>query len=318
MNQTPLATIGITCFNAEDTISRAIESALKQDWPNTEIIIVDDCSADSSNETAARAIVGHENARLLRQPVNSGPAATRNTILQEAKGEFIAFFDDDDESLPGRVSAQIRCLEAYEKASGAGRVICIASGLRRYPNGYTLDLPAIGAAGCAPHGPEFADYLLYFHRRRDWCYGGAAPSCALLARRRVLVEAGGYDDGLRRVEDNDLAIRVAFAGGHFTGVPEPLFVQYSTTASDKSPERNLEAEQAIIRKHRAYLEKKGRYYYALHWHRLRYWHFKRRYGMLLLEFLGIFIRHPFAATRHFLDTGPRRLVHEWRMRRKPA
>ena len=44
----PLITIGITCFNAEKTIERALLSAINQDWPNFEIIVVDDASTDSS------------------------------------------------------------------------------------------------------------------------------------------------------------------------------------------------------------------------------------------------------------------------------
>jgi glycosyltransferase involved in cell wall biosynthesis len=312
----PLATLGITCFNAESTIERALISALKQSWANTEVVVVDDLSSDRSVAAVERMIAGRSNARLVRHELNSGPAAARNTILAEAKGEFVAFFDDDDESLPERVTTQIRCVENYERRSGATLIACCASGLRRYPNGYNLPMAAVGSHGEAPNGPEFADYLLYYRRRPGWFYGGAMPACSLLARRSVFRAVGGFDPNLRRVEDNDFAIRLALMGGHFVGTPEVLFVQHSTNAPDKRPEKNLEGEQAIVRKHRPYLESIGRYYYALHWHKLRYWHFKRRYAALFLEFAGIFIRHPIIATRHFFTTAPRRLIHEWRMSRK--
>jgi glycosyltransferase involved in cell wall biosynthesis len=313
-----LATIGITCYNAETTIARAINSALSQSWRNLEIVVVDDCSTDRSVALVENTIAGRPTARLIRHDVNRGPAAARNTILREATGEFVAFFDDDDESLPERVETQIRHLEGYERTVGATLVACVASGIRRYPNGYTQELPAIGSRGHAPQGPGFADYLLYFHRRRDWDYGGGVPARALLARRSTFLAVGAFDSRLRRVEDNDLAIRLALAGAHFTGPAAPLYVQYATTAPDKSPDKNLEAEQAVVRKYRGYLERKGRYYYALHWHKLRYWHFMRRYDRLIIEFLRIFLRHPIVATKHILATGPRRLAHEWRMTRKPA
>lgn len=309
-----LVTIGLTCFNAADTIRRAINSALGQSWEQLEIIIVDDCSTDTSVEVIAEVIAHCPNARLIRQTTNTGAAGARNTVLENAKGEFIAFFDDDDESLPDRVSVQVARLLEYESTSGEALVLCYASGVRRYPNGYTLELPAIGSRGVVPWGPDFAEYLLYFRRRPNWFYGTAVPTCSLLARTSTLLRAGGFDKSLRRVEDNDLAIRLALAGAHFIGVPQLLFVQYSTSSSDKSPERNLEAEQAIVRKHRKFLDQSGRYYYALHWHKLRYWHFKRRYVQLVLEFLGIFIRYPLASSRHFLSTAPRRLLHEWKMR----
>ena len=44
----PLITIGVTCFDAASTIRRVVLSAVLQDWPNTEIIVVDDCSTDNS------------------------------------------------------------------------------------------------------------------------------------------------------------------------------------------------------------------------------------------------------------------------------
>jgi len=311
-----MSTIGITCFNAQDTIRRAIESAMRQTWSSLEVVIVDDCSTDGSVKVIQETIAPYQNVRLIRHEVNSGAAGARNTILREARGEFIAFFDDDDESLPDRVAVQIQKLLEYERNTSSSQVLCYASGIRRYRNGYTLDLPAIGSRGQAPHGAELADYLLYYRRRPDWFYGTAVPTCALLARTGTLLDAGGFDVDLRRVEDNDIAIRLALAGAHFVGVPQKLFVQYSTSAPDKSPEKNLEAEQAIVRKHRSYLEASGRYYYALHWHYLRYWHFKRRYSRLVLEFLGLFVRYPLASTRHFFTTAPRRLLHEWKMRHR--
>ena len=54
LTESPLISIGITCFNAESTIERAIKSALAQDWPKVEIIVVDDCSTDRSWEELAR------------------------------------------------------------------------------------------------------------------------------------------------------------------------------------------------------------------------------------------------------------------------
>ena len=57
----PLITVGITCFNAADTIARAIESAMKQDWPNKEIIRVESTNASSlltfQNETSSLLIL---------------------------------------------------------------------------------------------------------------------------------------------------------------------------------------------------------------------------------------------------------------------
>lgn len=311
-----MVTIGITCYNAADTIQRAIESALSQDWPNLEILIVDDNSTDHSVGIINKLINNHAQARLILHNTNNGPAAARNTIINEANGEFIAFFDDDDDSFPNRISAQVKSIINFERRKGVSHVACYASGVRLYSNGYKLELNAIGSQGNeAPYGLGVVDYLLLYRRRPDWFYGTGTPACSLLARRNTFRALGGFDAKLRRVEDGDFAIRLALMGGHFIGTPDYLFVQYSTNAYDKSPEKNLEAELALAFKHREYLDSIGCYYYAAHWPQLRYCHFKRRYVAFLRELLGLFIRYPVAVTFHLLATGPRRLAHEHKISR---
>lgn len=312
----PLVTIGVTCYNAADTITRAVASALAQDWPNLEIIVVDDRSSDNS-AAVVEAVIQHDfRARLIRHGCNTGPAGARNTILDHARGEFVAFFDDDDESLPGRISEQVRTLTAYEQRSGAALVACYAAGNRYYSNGYVKPLPAIGVGGRrVPNGPPVADWLLFFRRLADWDYGSGVPACALLARRSTFVLLNGFDAKLRRIEDVDFAIRLALMAGHFIGTKEPLFVQWATTGMDKVPEKNLEAEQAVADKHAAYLRSVQKYRYARSWPLIRYLHFKRRYGCFLMELAPLFIRYPLAVTSQLAVNGPKRLLHEWRMRR---
>jgi glycosyltransferase involved in cell wall biosynthesis len=312
----PLVTIGITCFNAADTILRAVESALSQDWPNIEVVIVDDCSTDGSAKVVMAAIANEPRAKFIRHSCNLGPGAARNTILSEARGEYVSYFDDDDESLPTRISGQVKTLAAHEELLGLGLIACYATGIRRYPNGYSTELPAIGSRGAeTPHGADVANYLLTYRRRPDWFYGSGTPACSLMARRSTFAAVGGFDNEMRRSEDADFAIRLALMGGHFVGTQQTLYVQYSTSAADKSPERNLEAQGLLAYKHRAYLDSIGRFEYAKRWPRLRYWHFSRRYGRFFLEFAALWVRYPFAVSRHILSTGPRRIWHERRIGR---
>ncbi len=314
-----LVTIGVPCFNAQETIARAIQSAQHQDWPNCEILVVDDCSSDRSVAIIEALIQSIDaNIRLIQHSHNQGPAASRNTILKEAKGEFIAFFDDDDEGLPGRITSQVQTLCQYEQQTGASLIACYASGRRYYPNGYEMPLPAIGSQpDGVPHGNALAEYLLIYRKRPDWFYGSGTPTCSLLARASTFAAVGNFDSNLKRVEDADWAIRLALQGGHFIGTTDCLYHQYSTQAADKSYDKNLVAEQQIAQKHRTYLDSINRYYYALHWPKLRYWHFKQQYGAFLWELLRLWIRYPIAISRHLWTTGPQRLRHEQRMNRKP-
>jgi len=306
-------TIGITCFNAADTIHRALESAFAQDWPDIEVVVVDDCSSDGSAAAVDLLIRGRPHARLVRHAVNAGPGAARNTILAEASGEFVVFFDDDDVSLPNRVRAQVSRIVEYEQAHGVRQLACFASGRRRYPNCYELPLPAIGSRPQVPSGLRVADYLLFNQREPGVFYGAGTPTCALMARRSTFAALGGFDPTFRRVEDADFAIRLALADGHFIGCDEELFLQYATVAPDKTPGMNVAAELQLIDKHADYLRSRGRYRYARQWFKLRHLHFSGQRWRFLGALMLFLVQFPVAGTRHVLRSAPSRRAHEKKM-----
>lgn len=306
-------TVGITCYDARDTIARAIASAAAQTWPDVEILVVDDCSTDGSAEVAEAALRAAPNGRLIRRAKNGGVAAARNTLLAEATGRWIAFFDDDDESAPERLAVQVARLEA-ESACGIS-VLCFASGARLYPNGYRVEVDAIGSRPRAPEGEEIVRYLLLNDRAPGVFYGGGVPSCALMASVADLRAVGGYDETLGRVEDMDIAIRLGQAGARFVGCPERLYLQHATVGSDKTPARNLAAELAVVDKHRGWLEARGLYRHARDWFRFREAWFSHRRGDAAMRVLDLMLDRPVLTLRRLLQSGPARLAHERRMDR---
>ena len=98
----PLVTIGIPCFNAAQFIKTAIESALSQTYPNCEVIVVDDGSTDTSLVVASAF---GDRVNVIRRGRQGGNYA-RNTILQEARGEWIQFLDADDRLEPEKIAQQ--------------------------------------------------------------------------------------------------------------------------------------------------------------------------------------------------------------------
>jgi len=103
MEHEPLVSVVIPTYNLCDNLVEAVESVMAQSYPYIELIVVDDGSTD---QTQARMEEYGDNIVYVRQ-ANQGPAAARNTGLETATGEFIAFLDADDLWRPEKVRKQI-------------------------------------------------------------------------------------------------------------------------------------------------------------------------------------------------------------------
>lgn len=306
--------MGLTCFNASDTIPKAIASAAAQDYPNFEILIVDDCSKDNSVEVIEDAIKNIPEARLIRHEQNTGFAGALNTIITEAQGEFIAIFDDDDYSVPERLKTQVQRITSYEAETGQTLLCCWCSGYKLYDNGYKAPFAAIGSQEKVPVGRDLMRYQLYMGRDDDVFYGCGTPSCSIMVRKSTYEEVGLYDTQMRRTEDTDFALRLARKGGHFIGCPEELVVMASTLGHDKRPEVQYQSELNLIEKHRDLFIPPRRYNYARDWIRLRYHHFGQERFKSILTLIKLLVKYPRWTWEQFWRSAPRRLAHEKRMR----
>lgn len=306
----PLITVGVTCYNASDTIARAVASAAGQDWSNLEIVVVDDGSTDNSLDVIEAMARSDHRIRVIPHGSNRGCAAARNTIVKEARGMFLAFFDDDDASFPDRVRCQYQRIVSYEFASGAQLVACYASGVRHYTNGYQMPMPAIGSRPEIPVGLVLVDYLLAFVRSNGTFFGAGTPTCSLMARLETFKTVGDFDVAMRRQEDADFAVHLGVLGGHFIGTPESLFVQYASSGGDKSARVEHESLTHLLRKNRNYLEERGLYRYMLGWAEVRYRHFNHEPVKALAALLRLGLRFPVRTSRHFAVSALRRYQHE--------
>lgn len=256
----PLVTVAITCFNAENTIGAAIASAAAQSWPNLEIVVADDASSDDSREVVRSLAERDPRVRLLCHDRNRGYAGALNSIVEAARGEFVAIFDDDDTSEPSRVAKQCSRLTEYERSTGTHLVFCYTNRTVVVDGGRVQSEPvrAIGRVPLEPSGKAVADFLLW-HREdagRTW---GQLGSCTLLARRSTLLEVGALDETFRRGAEWDLAVRLALMGGHFIAVNEPLVAQRKTLTPDKGGDIPLKYTLQLREKYREYLAERRLY-----------------------------------------------------------
>ncbi len=266
MSASPLVTIGLTAYNAAHTVESAVRSALAQTWRPIEVMAVDDCSTDGTSEILDRLAGQHPELLVFHSAVNSGVSATRNRIIAEARGEFLAFFDDDDESVPDRVDAQVKRIVAYEHDFARGApVICHTARHQHYPDGSKRIAPTMGQnEGCtAPFGLAVAERILLGTPLVDG-YGGC-PTCSQMGRLAMYRALGGFDPRFRRSEDTEFSIRLAKAGGHFVGLANPYVVQTMTRTSEKNLAEEYRNMLALMEKHRDVMDRAGQYRFCRRW-----------------------------------------------------
>jgi glycosyltransferase involved in cell wall biosynthesis len=104
----PLVSVIVPVYNGERHLRDALESILAQDYRPIEVIVVDDGSTDRSAEIVRQ----FSEIRLISQP-NQGPAAARNRGILASRGSLIAFLDQDDLWVPGKLTKQLAYLGAH-------------------------------------------------------------------------------------------------------------------------------------------------------------------------------------------------------------
>jgi glycosyltransferase involved in cell wall biosynthesis len=228
----PLVSIVVLCHNYGRFLAEAIESALAQDHPSLEVIVVDDGSTDDSLEVARRY---EDRVRVLTQE-NAGMARTCNRGVDEASGELFLFLSADDRLEPTYVSELLRALEQRPEASFA---YCSAE--------------LFGAEnGVMPSRP-FSPLSLI--RGRNYVNGSA------LTRRAAYLDAGGYPEDLPdgAFDDWDFWLTMLDRGNRGTYVPKPLLHWRRHEGGSKDPTSHgaAEVERARIRDRHAALYRRA-------------------------------------------------------------
>lgn len=104
-----LVSIIMPSYNTAPFIQKTIQSVFGQTYTNWELIIVDDCSTDNTDEILAE--IQDKRIRVYKNERNFGAAVSRNKALREATGRWIAFLDSDDLWKPEKLEKQIRFME---------------------------------------------------------------------------------------------------------------------------------------------------------------------------------------------------------------
>ena len=122
MNQKPKVSVIIPTYNRASLLRRSIQSVLNQTFQDFEIIVVDDCSTDNTEQVVKNFQEKDKRIRYIKHKENKGGAAARNSGIKASKGEFIGLLDDDDEWLPKKLEKQIKKFQLLKQSENVGVV----------------------------------------------------------------------------------------------------------------------------------------------------------------------------------------------------
>lgn len=229
-----LVTVIIPTYKRPHLLVRAINSVLNQTYKNLEVLVVDDHSQDAT-PSVVRAVTDTR-VRYVGHDANKGLPAVRNTGIRAARGEYIAFLDDDDEWREDKIEKQLLHIKEYDA------ILCM--GIWK---GYPLRL-------------HYRTEITSDDLRR----GSFNPSSALI-RTDVLRDIM-FDENLRQGEDWDAFIRIAQRYS-IAWLPDPLLLYNEgehpriTNEGRNHSWSQLEKRLTILHKHREFF---GERWYRFH------------------------------------------------------
>jgi len=202
----PILSVVITTYNRTDFLTAAIASVLNQTFTQFELIVVDDCSSDATEEVVK--LFTDRRIRYLRHDTNQGVSVARNTGIQAARANYVCFLDDDDAYLP----TFLACTESYTVAHP--EVGFMWTGVNRVFLKKQKTLTKIWHA--TKLGGEIKqDMAMLFLTE-------FSASCGLTVSKACFEKAGMYRAGMNLSEDLELVFRMVATGCDYHAIPHAL------------------------------------------------------------------------------------------------
>lgn len=209
-----LVSVIIPTFNRPQMLCEAIESVLSQDYPQKEVIVVDDGSTDSTESVVRK----YNNLIKYFRIDHGGVSRARNRGIAEASGELIAFLDSDDLWLPEKLKVQVDYFSKHRDITICQtEEVWIRNGVRVNPKN--------------------------IHKKHSgWIFEHCVPRCivspsAVMMRRELLQNIGNFDEKMPVCEDYDLWLRIALKYQIIT-IDVPLIIKRGGHSDQLSKEHS--------------------------------------------------------------------------------
>ena len=210
----PLVSAIVPTYNRSDLVVRAIESVMKQSYANLEIIVVDDASNDNTQEVIDR--INDRRLRYIRHQTNLGGAVSRNTGIEAATGEYIAFLDSDDVWLPEKIEWQLASIQNHPHPD---KVVSYTQFQIEQDDKISIQ-PTRGI----DEKEAVADYL--------FLYNGEIQTSTMMLSRNLML-ATGFRPDLKKHQDLDLSLRLEANEAMFLFIDKLLAILDNEERSDR-------------------------------------------------------------------------------------
>lgn len=219
MSEIPTVSVCMSVYNAAPHLATAIESILSQTFGDFEFLILDDGSTDASPQILRR--YAHQDARIrLTCRDNRGIPQTRNELLAQSRGEFIAIMDADDLALPDRLALQVDWLRSHPETVWVGGAFELID-----DRGRLLTTVRMAEENARIQRLLLEGHTSYLH-----------PSGTV--RKTALEKIGGYNEAWVTASDLDLWLKLTEVG-EVVNLPQPV-VKYRIHPSAISQRRQME------------------------------------------------------------------------------
>jgi glycosyltransferase involved in cell wall biosynthesis len=259
-----LVSVIIPTYNLADTIIMAIDSALSQDYPSLEVLVIDDGSKDNTGDKIRHVYKDEPRLRYIRQE-NGGVCSARNHGIREARGEFIAMLDADDYWLPGKMSLQVSILNAHPELSlvwsdmdaiNPDGEIAHSRYLRKMYSAYNYFPKPEDLFSSILSTKEGITYLI---GDLTWpmVLGNLIHTSTVLARADRLRQAGWYDQTCYPSEDQDYYFRVCKTGPVALVDAVTLHYRIGSENAATGPAQGIALATSYLRVLNSIIEKEG-------------------------------------------------------------
>lgn len=227
-------------YNGERYIAESIRSAINQTYQNWELIVIDDGSTDRTADIVREFQSTDRRLVYLFQP-NGRQGRARNTGIRHAKGELIAFLDQDDLWVEKKLDLQLKAIDE------TGADVIFSDGYIFQNDAVSDEAMPLSAIFGRSFGRRFGE--AFFNQLFAYC---RVHILSALVRKSAILKVGGLEEGIRcqNCEDYELWLRLASNGAVFYGMNEKLvrYRKHPDQASDDSVQM-LRSEIAVVEKY---------------------------------------------------------------------